>query len=272
MPLDHLGWTADAPARGKTDPKAKFSYSRRAEAQYARALSQVARQIGMIVRGMIDPQQPAPEDVRKLRAVLARYGEIIRPWAAAVTARMHAEALKRDEQTWIKVGQQMGRALAQEVRHAPTGIAMQKVLAEQVDLITSLPREAGERVHEMALKAYETAQRAPELEAEIQGYLAEAHPDATERWVRNRAKLIARTETARTSSVLTQVRAEHIGSDGYIWRTAGDWKVRETHKQLAGTFHKWSDPPVSEVTGQRSHPGQIFNCRCWSEVVIPDRF
>jgi uncharacterized protein with gpF-like domain len=101
------------------------------------------------------------------------------------------------------------------------------------------------------------------------------------------ARLIARTETARTASVLTEVRAKSVGSEGYIWRTSLDADVRPkigtpnfaklntlamgSHRKLEGTFHRWDDPPIASENGERAHPGQIYNCRCWPEPVLPDR-
>lgn len=86
---------------------------------------------------------------------------------------------------------------------------------------------------------------------------------------KSHATLIARTETARVSSLLTQARAEHIGSEGYIWRTAHDADVRELHVELEGKFIYWNAPPVAGSSGERAHAGQIYNCRCWAEVILP---
>ncbi len=44
----------------------------------------------------------------------------------------------------------------------------------------------------------------------------------------------------------------------YIWRTAGDERVRPEHAQYNGTKRAWSDSP---------DPGEDFNCRCWAEPV-----
>lgn len=42
----------------------------------------------------------------------------------------------------------------------------------------------------------------------------------------------------------------------YIWRTAGDDKVRDAHAALDGTVRNWDDSPT---------PGEKYNCRCWAE-------
>jgi len=106
--------------------------------------------------------------------------------------------------------------------------------------------------------------------SELVEALAAANPDETEQWLHNRATLIARTETARTASVLVQARAQHVGAESYVWKTAGDWKVRPSHRKLNGTVHRWDDPPLSDLPDYHSHPGQIFNCRCVALPIIPE--
>jgi SPP1 gp7 family putative phage head morphogenesis protein len=176
---------------------------------------------------------------------------------------MITDVAARDAKALFEVGREMGRNLRQEIATAPTGAAMTKALADQVYLITSLPREAAERVHKMTTEALSTGRRA----ADIAGEILE-----TGEVSRNRATLIARTEVSRTASELTAARAQHIDSDGYIWRTVGDADVRPLHRKLNGKFFKWNEPPVTGSQGERSLPGAIYNCRCYPEVVIPERF
>lgn len=47
-------------------------------------------------------------------------------------------------------------------------------------------------------------------------------------------------------------------SGQYVWRTAGDDKVRPSHAELEGRVRDFSDSP---------DPGEEFNCRCWAEPV-----
>ena len=91
---------------------------------------------------------------------------------------------------------------------------------------------------------------------------------------KSRINLIARTETSKTQSVLTQARAEKLGLNWYIWRTSKDSRVRKSHDVMDGVLVKWSDPPNPEkLAGAASksgnyHAGMIYNCRCYSEPVI----
>lgn len=68
-----------------------------------------------------------------------------------------------------------------------------------------------------------------------------------------------------------ELRKTYPSSDGYIWRTMRDDKVRELHKILEGEYCLWNDPPIIGIdTGGitiHGHPGEAWNCRCWAEVV-----
>jgi SPP1 gp7 family putative phage head morphogenesis protein len=239
----------------------RFLRARKATDAYERQLKSVSREIGKLIAGM------APKGVVRnstgLANALARYSDLLvnSGWAAAVSERMIAEVAQRDAAAWTSLGRTMGRELRREIKTAPTGLLMRKLLDEQVILIKSLPLVAAQRVHKLTIQAIEDSTRASEVAKEIMksGQVS-----------KSRAMLIARTEVARTASTLTESRAVHVGSEGYFWRTAMDSDVREAHKKLEGKFILWSDPPIASDDGKRAHAGQIFNCRCYPEPVLPD--
>jgi SPP1 gp7 family putative phage head morphogenesis protein len=80
---------------------------------------------------------------------------------------------------------------------------------------------------------------------------------------KRRAKRIARDQTSKLNSALTQKRSQVIGATEYIWRTAGDDRVRSTHKANNGQVFRWDDPP--KKTG---HPGHDIQCRCIAQPII----
>ncbi len=247
--------------KARQKARERFLKARKAESAFKRQLLSVSRQIGSIVKAFTD--KDGVKDVSSLIEQLNRYADILKPWATAVSERMLAEVSRKDAKAWIEHGRAMGVVLRNEVRNAPTGEAMRLELAECVDLITSLPRKAAERVHHLTVEGMiEGGRRASEIAQDI---LATGHVTAS------RARLIARTEVARTASTLTESRAKFVGSEGYIWRTAGDTDVRTRHKKLEGKFIRWDDPPVAGEQGEHAHAGQIYNCRCWPEPVLPDQ-
>ena len=229
----------------------------KAERLYSRQLSRLARHIGDIISGF----EVTPETVPTISNMLRGYAEALVPWARVTASKMLSEINNRDLEAWRNHGQQISEALRREILNAPTGEVMRALLDQQVELITSLPIEAAKRVHELTLKGLENSERAAGVAREIM---------RTGEVTESRALLIARTETSRTATALVQARAVHVGSEQFIWRTSGDGDVRRDHKKLNGKAFRWDSPPVAdERTGARALPGAIYNCRCWSEVILP---
>ncbi|WP_083935993.1 phage minor head protein [Methylobacterium sp. B1] len=237
--------------------RSAFIRAQKVERTYVTQLRKIARHVGDIVRGFDVQDLPAAQ---RVQALLDRYATTLAPWAEAVAKRMVTEVAARDERAWFRVAQMMGTGLKREIAQAPTGAVMRARMAEQVTLITSLPTEAGQRVHDLTIAGISEGRRAADIAAEIQ---------RTGEVTESRAMLIARTEVSRTATELTKARAEHIGSTHFIWRTAGDSDVRATHKALNGQTFRWDEPPECDP-GHHALPGGIWNCRCYAEPVIPD--
>jgi SPP1 gp7 family putative phage head morphogenesis protein len=250
--------TADRARRETKKERVSFAASRKAEKDFARHLRKIAGKIGHLVE-QFEPDDP--QQMTELEHMLQSYAKTIEPWARAVSRRMLADASRRDEREWRKMSDKMSGLIRGETRrNNPVGRALRQLHDEQVALITSLPLEAAQRVHELTIKNLTTGGRSKEIAAEIM---------KSGKVARSRANLIARTEVARSSSLLTQVRAEQIGSEGYVWRTSLDQDVRPAHKKMEGKFVRWDSPPRLE-DGTVTHAGQIYNCRCYPEPVIPD--
>lgn len=239
----------------------RFLRARKAEDQYRRQLKRLAVQVGHLVDGLAPKGVLTPDAEAQLQAALERYAVLTKPWAKAVATRMLADVDQRDRAAWQVHSQELGLSLRQEIRTAPTGQTMRALLDVQVDLITSLPRTAAERVHRLATEALVTGRRMEHIRDDI----ARSGQVAI-----HRAETIARTEVARAASVLTEARAEHIGATQYIWRTSHDGNVRELHQKLDGKVFSWAEPPIAGENGERANPGCIYNCRCWAEPIIPD--
>jgi SPP1 gp7 family putative phage head morphogenesis protein len=235
--------------------RADFSANRRIEKDFARKLRMIADHIAKIVR---DLNRNTLSSAFQIGQWAARYAETLLPWAQAVVAQMHQQLDSYDRRQWRIHAAEMGKGIEKLLDDSPTGDALKRMMGEQVTLITSIPTDAARRVHELTMQGLVDGTRSREIEAEIM-----RTGDVT----RSRARLIARTETARTASVLTQVRAQSIGCDGYIWRTSKDAQVRPSHKKLEGRYVEWNDPPECDPP-HRAHAGQIWNCRCWMEPVL----
>lgn len=176
---------------------------------------------------------------------------------------MLLEVDSREREAWRALGNAISTALRDEILSAPIGDTLRQRLDDQVELILSIPIEAGQRVHRLTLQALEDSTRAKAIAQQIR---------ASTEVAESRALLIARTEVARTASVLTQARCEYVGSTGYIWRTSEDEDVRPGHKAMANKVCEWANPPEVDEGGRRMrfHAGQIWNCRCWPEPILPE--
>jgi SPP1 gp7 family putative phage head morphogenesis protein len=173
---------------------------------------------------------------------------------------MVADIARRNLRAWNETSKDMGRALRRELKSAPTGALLQQLMDESVDLITTLPLTAAQQVHEIVLANLTVGVRASALIPQIIDLGSQSEVAA---------RRIARTETARCAASLTQARAEYVGSEGYIWRTAGDSDVRESHKEMEGKYVRWDTvPKLSD--GTQTHAGMIYNCRCFAEPVLPE--
>lgn len=233
-----------------------FVQARKAERYYAAQLRKIARHIGELVSGS------PPSDLLEaaiLRDRLRKYAEILRPYAQSVAGRMLADVNRKDREVWRARTAELGTLLRREIETAPTGEAMRRLMAEQVGLITSLPTEAAERVHRLVTEGLSNSTRASEIAKEIL---------RTGEVTKSRADLIARTEVGRAATTLTQARAQYVGSEGYVWRTAHDGDVRPSHRKMEGRFVAWNDAPV--LDGLKGHAGALPNCRCYPEPVIPE--
>lgn len=174
---------------------------------------------------------------------------------------MIADVNRRNERAWKENGQAIGRALRMEIAHAPTGQAFTKLMNLQVGLIKSIPLDAAQRVHELTTEGLLTGERAKSIAARIM---------ETEEVSKAKATCIARTEVARTASVLTEARARFVGSEGYIWRSSGDGDVRPTHQEMNGKYVRWDSPPKTDKGLAPYHAGCGPNCRCFPDPVIPE--
>jgi len=123
---------------------------------------------------------------------------------------------------------------------------------QNAQLITSIPEQDLLQVSGIVERGLQEGQRFTEVAKDIQKRFG---------ITRRRANLISRDQTTKLNASLTKLRQESAGITEYIWSTAGDERVRPTHKANNGKKFKWDDPP--KVTG---HPGTDINCRC---VAIP---
>lgn len=240
----------------------RFAIASRLERQYFLRINKLVEQINGLIGTIIQSDMSLSEIQQaesRLSFILQDYSQMIKPWASNVSKSMVEKIANIDETNWMQLGRTMGRELRKEINTEASGRLMRQMMEEQVSLITSLPLSAAQRVHDMTLEAIVTGERAENL---VQRIFETGHV------TQSRARLIARTEVARTASLLTQARSEDIGVTHYYWRTCEDSDVRESHKDMNGKIVAWNKPPIVDKGKPPYHAGQIYNCRCYPEPII----
>lgn len=125
---------------------------------------------------------------------------------------------------------------------------------ENVNLIRSIPEEYFKKIEQAVYTGTTQGSKAGSLIQQIK-HIGKV--------TTSRAKLIARDQTSKINSALSQQRQQNLGIEEYIWRTAEDDRVRESHASKNGKVFRWDDPPKD--TG---HPGADIQCRCIAQPII----
>lgn len=92
----------------------------------------------------------------------------------------------------------------------------------------------------------------------------------TDRYIKNRSKLITRDQNNKILGNLTEARHKEVGGKEYVWSTSVDERVRDNHGRLDGTKQSWSNPPTGGGTSpqEAGHPGSGIQCRCVANLVF----
>lgn len=243
-------------AKRKPFSRKKFSPPDSAELNYASSLKKIASVVGATVskyfKGLDD------FDYKKMNTELKKYSKILEPFARKKAQEFINAIDKKNETSWAKTSRLINKELKKTINEKAVGAEAKRLVDEQVKLIKSIPIEAGRRAQALAMRAIETGQRAEQTAQMIM---------ETEGVTKSRAVLIARTETAKANAALTKSRALAVGVTRYIWETADDADVRESHAEMEGRVFEFENPPTLS-DGMTGNPGDFPNCRCFASPII----
>jgi SPP1 gp7 family putative phage head morphogenesis protein len=168
------------------------------------------------------------------------------------------------------VSKAMGVDLVKILRTEGIKDVVEAGIAANVQLIKSIPSSYLDKVQMIITQEGTKGRSGKSLIAQIQ----EVYPVTT-----NKARFIARDQTAKLNGDISRQRQVAAGIRGYRWRTVGDNAVRETHKERNGKCYAW----LPEFVGQKledgtvlldpekddiGNPGDDYNCRCVAEPII----
>jgi len=234
-----------------------FKPSTAAERSFMSALRKVGKVAGHIVEAHTHGDKL--NEPLNMQEALKAYSKLIDPWARRQAAKMLEQVSKSNHRSYSIKSKTIGKLL-RETTAGQTSAEIVNLMARQVELIKSIPIEAGIRAQELSTKAVYEGRRASEIAEELAKSTQVSE---------SKAMLIARTEVARANASITQVRAQAIGAQGYIWRTTMDGAERDSHAKMNGKYVDYAKPPTLS-DGTTGHAGTFPNCRCYQDVQFLD--
>lgn len=256
----------------------QFKTPSAAERDFYRQLKKIATASGHIVEA--HAEGASLKDEQEMMRQLDNYSKLITPWARRQSEKLLKQVSVKSAKAYSKNSKLMAEMLKTKVAEDAVGDVARVLLEEQVALIKSIPLEAGKRAQKIAADNFLQGRRAQPDKGLVDKFFAErrsqvASGDLEEEMERstevavNRAKLIARTETARANSAFVEARASSLGVTSYIWRTTMDGAERDSHRRMNGEVIQYSKPPTLS-DGTTGHAGTFPNCRCYQDPVLPD--
>lgn len=83
------------------------------------------------------------------------------------------------------------------------------------------------------------------------------------------AGVIARTETAKLQTAITEARATELGSIAYFWLSSKDKRTRQSHQEMNGVVVFWRPYEQKPLLDKmRGNAGEFPNCRCSPQPIV----
>lgn len=244
-------------------PRAVEVEYRRALLQHGRALTDATRLIGQAVNAGQPRAQVLALIQQQIAQTKARYEAASRALPQTMTASL-SERGKEQVENMVK--RSLGVDFARVIDTPEIADQLATAQLRNAQLITKLPEEHWGRVVQAVSDNYDGT-----LPGSLTERLTKVNGISVER-----AKLIARDQTAKLSGDLNRIRQQEAGIDSYFWRNSQDNRVvgkpgglypkgnarHLDHWHREGKEYKWDDPPPD------GHPGQPILCRCRAEPII----
>lgn len=229
--------------------------------------SQVSHHI-LAAYGSLEPQEYAADAAKNpsllLRAALRKWGGL---WVSKFD-KLSLDLSKEFARKSFGLTQTQMRAALKEagftVKFTPTDAsraAYQAVVAEQVNLIKSIPAEYLKAVES---KVWNSVMKGGDMHA------LSVDLRKTYGVTRDRAATIARDQNNKAKAIIEATRREELGITHAIWQHSAGGKVpRATHVALSGKAYLIAQGAYDSAEGKYILPGELINCRCTSRAVVP---
>lgn len=142
--------------------------------------------------------------------------------------------------------------------------AMQSVIASNVNLITSIPRETATKIEDLVMRSVRKGRDLAGLNADLEKIFGDN---------KVRARTIARDQLNKATEDLSSVRMKSVGITQAVWIHAGVGKhPRQTHKAFHGKVFDLSGNEAGLFDNSVGHhvlPGELINCQCTKAPLVP---
>lgn len=236
-----------------------FAPPRRVELDYKRAIDR------LLMKYLHFSPTASLTDILQRMSHLSENSSFIQESATAIARGMVLQIKNYNAKSWRDAAQKIDRgreiyeALQQEM-NGPVGHHVNLIVAENAKLITSVPADITESLTKEIARLQLQGLRPEAIAARIQKRI----PHLT----KNRVALIARTESSKASTALSESRSASLGIKYYEWSTSEDMRVRTSHRNMDHVLVPWAEPPSPEsLVHEKStlghyHAGGCPNCRC----------
>lgn len=255
-----------------TRPGARMAAPTREQAQYFRALDNLTRAAARALEDIVFPvvERLASEASAMDTAdpLVAAFEKFLKKVAGLKQAEIARNVFKQTADGTMKFHkarfvQNANKAVGVDVRVLLDDDKLRPVvdaaLKENADLIKSIGSSYKERADAIIKQGLTSGRNFNSIRAKLLklGGFTDQYAGTETR----RAKLIARDQTQKFFNSIDKARQKQVGVTHYWWDTAGDSRVRQTHKDNDGKRFAWNKPPKT------GHPGHDVQCRC---VAVPD--
>lgn len=229
-----------------------------AHVDHARAaLTPLLHALPGLLKSTHDERHADADESKRAAALIeqARRALVQSTQPAGVEAIAQQFGKRTQEFNRVQLGRQVKAALGVDVLadNPKVKTALDHFVQENAALIKSIPSQVIDQVEGIVNRAFTSGSLHGDVADEIEERFNVGE---------SRARLIARDQIGKLYGQTNAIRQQELGIERFVWRTAGDERVREEHADLDGEQFDYDDLPDEGL------PGEPIQCRCYAEPVF----
>lgn len=200
---------------------------------------------------------------RKVREMVEHARAITRKVISRDAIENLADKFGKQTSTYqrLQLGRQLHAAMGVDpiIKDRDLAAASEQFVHTNAALIVRIPEELHGDVEALVQHAISSAMPSPRLAKHIQARFGVSQ---------RHARVIARDQISKHAAKLNHARQQELGIERFVWRSVGDERVRDWHRdELDGNTYRFDKPPLNE-DGEPVLPGDDVQCRCSADPVI----